>query len=206
MSTKGSASNYTTNTTATALSAYLHRHMPHALCQYCLCHLCRGAPASLPQTIDDWPAPAVQHCRYGASCKYSHEETSLVKLLARLKAAQRGVDVCVFTITCDDIANALLDLHKAGKQVRIVTDDEQARPRSACFVDSASRASWCAQYCVLMWLHTWSWRTKRASRSWWSPAMRRARRCSICAFVRCMRRGVASAAALPSAMLHRSCV
>jgi phosphatidylserine/phosphatidylglycerophosphate/cardiolipin synthase-like enzyme len=68
---------------------------------------------------------ALQHCRFGSSCKYSHQETNLVKLLKVLKAAKQTVDVCVFNITCDDIANTLAALHKQGVRVRIVTDDEQ---------------------------------------------------------------------------------
>jgi phosphatidylserine/phosphatidylglycerophosphate/cardiolipin synthase-like enzyme len=42
------------------------------------------------------------------------------RLLAR---ASRRADVCVFTITDDRLADALLDAHRRGVAVRIITDD-----------------------------------------------------------------------------------
>jgi mitochondrial cardiolipin hydrolase len=68
---------------------------------------------------------AVQQCRFGASCKYSHQETNLVKLIRHLQAARSTLDICVFNITLDDITAAISDAHKRGVRVRIITDDEQ---------------------------------------------------------------------------------
>lgn len=34
-------------------------------------------------------------------------------------------DVCVFTITCNEIASELVDAKKRGVLVRVITDDEQ---------------------------------------------------------------------------------
>lgn len=79
----------------------------------------------------------MQHCRFGDRCKYSHAQTSLVKMLSVLRGAQRTLDVCVFNITLDDIANTLLDLHRRGVQVRIITDDEQVQPPLASVVPPA---------------------------------------------------------------------
>ena len=67
----------------------------------------------------------MQHCRFGNNCKYSHAETSLVKLLRILRTARRSLSICVFSITLDDIANTLLDLHRQGVNIRIITDDDQ---------------------------------------------------------------------------------
>jgi mitochondrial cardiolipin hydrolase len=44
-------------------------------------------------------------------------------LLAR---ARRAADICVFTITDDRISAAILDAHRRGVAVRIVSDDEKA--------------------------------------------------------------------------------
>lgn len=47
----------------------------------------------------------------------------IVELFAR---ARRSVDVCVYTITDDRIATAILDAHRRGVGLRIVTDNEKA--------------------------------------------------------------------------------
>lgn len=41
-------------------------------------------------------------------------------------AARKSADVCVFTITDDRISDAILDAHRRGVQVRIVSDNEKA--------------------------------------------------------------------------------
>ena len=77
------------------------------------------------------PGLRAQRCRFGASCKYSHAETNLVRLLRHLRAARATLDVCVFNITCDEIAAAILDAHARGVRVRVITDDEQARSQGS---------------------------------------------------------------------------
>ena len=47
------------------------------------------------------------------------------RLLSVLRSAQRTLDVCVFTITCDEIADALLQAHQRGVRVRIISDNDQ---------------------------------------------------------------------------------
>lgn len=48
------------------------------------------------------------------------------RLLQLLRGAQRTLDVCVFTITCDEIADALMQAHKRGVRVRVISDNDQA--------------------------------------------------------------------------------
>ena len=59
---------------------------------------------------------------------YAHADTSLVKLLRRIDAASKTLDVCVFTITCNEIADAdaVARAHERGVKVRVISDDEQA--------------------------------------------------------------------------------
>jgi len=46
--------------------------------------------------------------------------------LEYLSSPKKTLDVCVFTITDDSAANILIDLHKKGVKVRVITDDDQS--------------------------------------------------------------------------------
>jgi cardiolipin hydrolase len=76
-----------------------------------------------------FPDPAMP-CRAGRACRrpqcsYSHDATSLVRLLSRLGAAKASIDVAVFSITCDELADALLAAHARGVRVRVISDNDQ---------------------------------------------------------------------------------
>lgn len=58
-------------------------------------------------------------------CQFAHEETSLSKLVRVLLEAKQSLDVCVFTINCRELADAVVQLHNYGVVVRVLTDDEQ---------------------------------------------------------------------------------
>lgn len=58
-------------------------------------------------------------------CQFAHEETSLSKLISVLLEATESLDVCVFTINCRELADAVVKLHNDGVIVRVLTDDEQ---------------------------------------------------------------------------------
>lgn len=59
------------------------------------------------------------------NCPFAHKETSLSKLIKVISKAKRSLDVCVFTINCHELANAVIRLHRNGVVVRVLTDDEQ---------------------------------------------------------------------------------
>jgi len=48
------------------------------------------------------------------------------KFLEYLSSPKKTLEVCVFTITDDSVANILIDLHKKGIKVRVITDDDQS--------------------------------------------------------------------------------
>lgn len=48
------------------------------------------------------------------------------RLAHRVRDARRTMDLCVFTITDDRVSNPILDAHRRGVKVRIVTDNEKA--------------------------------------------------------------------------------
>ena len=62
---------------------------------------------------------------HNENCQFAHEETSLWKLIDIISEAETSLDVCIFTINCHDLANAVVALHRRGVVVRILTDDEQ---------------------------------------------------------------------------------
>ncbi|XP_066926773.1 uncharacterized protein [Clytia hemisphaerica] len=59
------------------------------------------------------------------TCLFGHKETSLWKLIDTLESSQFKLDVCVFVITSQDLADILIKKHKEGIIVRIVTDCEK---------------------------------------------------------------------------------
>eukprot|EP00041_Stephanoeca_diplocostata_P002930 m.30683 g.30683 ORF g.30683 m.30683 type:complete len:196 (+) comp13895_c0_seq2:401-988(+) len=63
------------------------------------------------------------------SCSYApcngSGNTSLMRFLQILGSARHTLDICVYTITCNEIADAVLEAMKRGVRVRLITDDEQ---------------------------------------------------------------------------------
>ena len=51
---------------------------------------------------------------------------SKARMVRLLRSAQISCDVCVFTITDDEICDALLGSHRRGVRCRVISDDEQA--------------------------------------------------------------------------------
>ena len=51
-------------------------------------------------------------------------EENVGKLANHIHRARVSLQICVFTITNNKLANAVLDQHRKGIKVRIITDDE----------------------------------------------------------------------------------
>ena len=49
---------------------------------------------------------------------------NLLYLLETLSSAKQSIDVCVFTISCSDLVEVLIDAHCRGVVVRVITDIE----------------------------------------------------------------------------------
>ncbi len=60
-----------------------------------------------------------------AEAYFSPGDACPEKIAQLFSRAQRKVDVCVFTITDNRISRAILDAHKRGVALRIITDDEK---------------------------------------------------------------------------------
>ncbi|KAJ2800000.1 hypothetical protein H4R20_004224 [Coemansia guatemalensis] len=56
-------------------------------------------------------------------------EESFGQLIGFLESAQRTLDICVFNITDNDVARAIIAAKERGVEIRIITDDEQLECR-----------------------------------------------------------------------------
>ena len=83
------------------------------------------------------PRPAQQDAFFFPS-EESHRR--LVKLIS---SAQSSLDVCVFTITDDAIAAALVERHKHGVRVRVISDDAQVWCKGNDVVELSERGIEC---------------------------------------------------------------
>ncbi len=57
---------------------------------------------------------------------FSPGDECLFAICRHIELAERAIDACVFTITDDRIAMRLLDAHRRGVRVRIITDNDKA--------------------------------------------------------------------------------
>ncbi|XP_070580415.1 uncharacterized protein [Ptychodera flava] len=74
------------------------------------------------------PCKAFFQARNGCqvtNCHFAHYETGLGKLLGYIQKAERTIDVCVFCISCHELADAVIQAHKRDVVVRVITDNEQ---------------------------------------------------------------------------------
>ncbi|XP_057377468.1 uncharacterized protein LOC130699181 [Daphnia carinata] len=56
------------------------------------------------------------------SCDFSHTKTGFSHLLSYLKSAKKSIDIAVYCISCFEIADVVLQRHKVGVRVRVITD------------------------------------------------------------------------------------
>ncbi|XP_062507436.1 mitochondrial cardiolipin hydrolase-like [Corticium candelabrum] len=57
-------------------------------------------------------------------CRQQRGVTALEVILRHIRDASQSLDVCVFTITCYELARAVVDAHCRGVIVRVITDSE----------------------------------------------------------------------------------
>lgn len=82
---------------------------------------------------------AAMPCRFGSECRraargectYAHDETALSAVIGELSGAMESLDICVFSLTCNEIADAVRAAHSRGVKVRLLTDDDQADARGS---------------------------------------------------------------------------
>ena len=98
-----------------------------------------AAATSDPGAVIDWvedvlkvllpvmPAAAPpQAAKEKAEAFFSPGDACRLHIAHRFASARQTADVCVFTVTDDRITRAILDCHRRGVRVRIITDNEKA--------------------------------------------------------------------------------
>jgi cardiolipin hydrolase len=92
-----------------------------------------SVPADLP--VLDWLEDVVKALKEGggaavdrtiASAHFSPGDECLRAITGLLDRSKRTADVCVFTITDDRLANAMIAAHRRGVAVRVITDNAKA--------------------------------------------------------------------------------
>jgi hypothetical protein len=78
-----------------------------------------------PESLGKTPRPG--DARSGvAEVHWSPGDACYEAILRELERADRTIDVCVFTITDDRLARALLEVHRRGVRLRVLTDNDKA--------------------------------------------------------------------------------
>lgn len=62
---------------------------------------------------------------FSSPSKKTQQKGNLGILLKALESAQHSLDVCVFTISCQELGAVLINAHQRGVIVRVITDNEQ---------------------------------------------------------------------------------
>ncbi len=70
-----------------------------------------------PQAAPETPLPEVY---------FSPQDKCAQRIVQQFRRVQQSADICVFTITDDDVTEAILDAHRRGVRMRILTDDDKS--------------------------------------------------------------------------------
>lgn len=58
-------------------------------------------------------------------------QANIAKVAGYIKKARKTIELAIFSFTNDDLANAIIEAHKNGVKVRIITDDEAMKGKGA---------------------------------------------------------------------------
>ena len=76
---------------------------------------------------------------YDNNAYFSHVDDIRQRLINSLEESQKSLDICVFTISENNVSNAISDAHKRGLRVRIITDDEKIHDKGSDIFKLRSR-------------------------------------------------------------------
>ncbi|MFK7787967.1 MAG: phospholipase D-like domain-containing protein [Phycisphaeraceae bacterium] len=80
----------------------------------------------IDKIVDNTVSPPEQGGKH-ADClvAFSPGEMGLEMIMRELRDAKRSLDICVFTITDNRISDTIIDAHRSGIAVRIITDNDK---------------------------------------------------------------------------------
>lgn len=61
----------------------------------------------------------------GSSVYFSPGEECRDAIITLIRSARKTLDICVFTISDDEITKAIIDRHKMGTPIRVITDNDK---------------------------------------------------------------------------------
>jgi len=71
--------------------------------------------------------PPSQSTSRGSEALFSPDDDCPQRIRGLLARSRKRVDICVFTITDDRLTSAILDAHRRGVQIHIITDDDKTQ-------------------------------------------------------------------------------
>lgn len=80
-----------------------------------------------------WTCPALvdgKQCTFGPNCTYTHD-TALLKVMNALRLSRKTLDVCIYVLSYNDLANVLIDQQKRGVKVRVIVDGREIEVASS---------------------------------------------------------------------------
>lgn len=73
----------------------------------------------------------------GSSVYFSPGEACKDAIISQIRSARRSLDICVFTISDNDISGAIKDRHRMGTPIRIITDNDKLYDKGSDIRDLA---------------------------------------------------------------------
>lgn len=70
-------------------------------------------------------ALAGRECKL-TSCPYVHDATSLSHIIKVVNMAKHSIDICMYLITSPTLSEMVIDAHRRGLTVRVITDDKNS--------------------------------------------------------------------------------
>jgi mitochondrial cardiolipin hydrolase len=116
------------------LAANIRTEQDRGLARHTLFDVARAAGLE-PGPLVDWieqALKAIEPLQKSAAAPvetlslFSPGDACRLRIAHRFAQARRAADLCVFTITDDRIANAILDAHRRGLHLRLLTDNDKA--------------------------------------------------------------------------------
>ena len=86
------------------------------------------------------------------NCSYAHEQTSLYRFIHLLRSTKSSLDICIYNLSLNDVANEILQAHKRGIRVRVITDSQTQENQGNDIAELRSNGIICledkTEYCM----------------------------------------------------------